>query len=59
MFAQQQSRGQWALTGKYEVLHERGKISLRVTEHWNKLPKGVVEFLFLEISKTHLDVFLL
>jgi len=28
---------------------------LRVTEHWNRLPRGVVESPSLEILKTHLD----
>jgi len=28
---------------------------LRVTEHWNTLPREVVDFPSLEIFKTHLD----
>jgi len=32
--------------------------TLRVTEHWNKWPRGVVEPPSLEVFKTHLDKFL-
>jgi len=29
--------------------------TLRVTEHWNRLPRGPVDSPSLEIFKTHLD----
>mgnify|MGYP001859401306 CR=1 FL=1 len=32
---------------------------VRVTEHWNRLPREAVESPFLEILKTRLDAFLL
>lgn len=32
--------------------------TVRVTEHWNRLPSGVVEPPSLETFKTHLDTFL-
>ena len=32
--------------------------TLKVTEHWNRLYREVLESPFLEIFKTHLDIFL-
>jgi len=32
--------------------------TLRVTEHWNRLPRSIVESPSLEISKTHLETVL-
>ena len=31
---------------------------MRVTEHWNRLPREVVEFPSMNILKTHLDAYL-
>jgi len=39
---------------KFLLNTRKNFFTLRVTEDWNRLPKGVVEFLSLEIFKIHL-----
>ena len=44
--------------GKFQLNTRKNFFTLRVTEHWNRLPGQVVVSSFLEIFKTHLDAFL-
>lgn len=37
---------------------EKSSSSLRMLEHWTRLPKEAVEFLSVEIFKTQLDTFI-
>ena len=39
-------------------LHMKNFFSVRVTEHWKRLPREAMESPFLGIFKTHLDAFL-
>jgi len=42
---------------KHEKFHlntRKNLVTLRVTEHWHRLPRGVVDSPSLEIFKTHL-----
>jgi len=43
---------------KFHLNMRKNFFPLRVTEHWKRLPREVVEFPSLEIFKTHLDKFL-
>jgi len=40
---------------KFRLNMRKNFVPLRVTEHWNRLPREVVEFPSLEIFKTRLD----
>jgi len=44
--------------GKFQLNMRKNFFPLRVTEHWNRLPREVVECLSLEIFKTLLDAIL-
>ena len=37
---------------------QRNFFTVRVMEHWNRLPSELVDFPFLEVFKTHLDAYL-
>jgi len=40
---------------KFQLNMRKNFFPLRVMEHWNRLPRGLVESPSLEILKTHLD----
>ena len=44
--------------GKFHLNMKKNFITVRVTEHWNKLQEEAVETPSLEIFKTYVDVFL-
>ena len=44
--------------GKFNTSMRKNFFIVRVTEHWNRLPREVVETPPLEIFKTYLDAFL-
>jgi len=43
--------------GKFYTNTRMNFITVRVTEHWNRLPRGAVKSPSLEVFKTHLDAF--
>jgi len=40
---------------KFHLNMRKNFFPLRVTEHWNRLPRGAVESFSLKVFKTHLD----
>ena len=43
---------------RFHVNMRKNFFTLRVTEHWNRLPRGAVDFPSLEMFKTRLDAVL-
>jgi len=43
---------------KFRLNTRKNFSTLRVTEHWNRVPRGAVDSPSLEIFKTHLDAVL-
>ena len=43
---------------KFRTNIQKNFFTVRVTEHWNRLPREAVDSSSLEIFKTHLDAYL-
>jgi len=43
---------------KFHINMQKNFLTVKVTEHWNRLPREVLESPSLEIFKTHLDTYL-
>ena len=43
---------------KFNTNMSKNFFTVRVTEHWNRCPRAVVDSPYLEIFRTHLDAFL-
>ena len=58
--AQQQDKGQWEKLGhrKFCTNTRKNFFTVRVTEHWNRLPRDVEESPPMEIFKICLDTYL-
>mgnify|MGYP001853182005 CR=1 FL=1 len=48
----------WNIGNVSSYGHEENVFTVRMTEHWNRLPRETVESPPLEIFETHLDIFL-
>ncbi len=42
---------------KFHMIIRKNLFTWKVTEHWNRLPRGIVESPSLEIFRTHMDTF--
>ena len=40
---------------KFHINTQKNFFMIRVMEHWNRLPREIVEYPSMEIFKTHLD----